>query len=280
VIAAQETPVSPRTHHLPAALVAVLATALLVAAPRLLDDRGRFGAVLLLQLALVGGWVLGVGGGRTAGVSPAGTGTAVIGVAAAVGADLALELPHRPALGGLLAVLGPALLALVLDQMLRRSRRDMVAGLAGGVLLVCAVTSLAVLLLLARSGAAAEVGVSAVLAVGAALVVGHVVDLVLPRPQLAPDVPRGLTGLLLGVVAAVVVSYVRRGAGDLVDGLSTAIFGAVLGAVAALVALAGSYLAAEAGPAAGRRAAALPVVQALLPFAACAPIALALQTAL
>jgi hypothetical protein len=276
VIAAQETPVSPRTHHLPAALVVVVVTALLVVAAQLLDDRGRLGAVLLLQLALVGAWVLGVGGGRAAGTAPAGTGTVVIGVAAAVGADLALELPRRPGLGGLLAVLGPALLAVVLDQMLRRSRRDLVAGLAGGVLLVCAVSALAVLLLL---GSAAE-GVSAVLAVGTALVVGHVADLLLPRPQLAPDVPRGLLGLLLAVVAAVAVSYVRAGAGDLVDGLSAVVFGAVLGVVAALVALAGSYLAVEAGPVAGRRAAALPVVQALLPFAACAPIALALQTAL
>ena len=34
----------------------------------------------------------------------------------------------------------------------------------------------------------------ALLAVGAALVVGHLVDLVLPRPQLAPGVPRGLLG--------------------------------------------------------------------------------------
>ena len=268
---------SPRTHHLPAALVAVVATALLVAAPQLLGDRGRVGAVLLLQLALVGAWVVGVGGGRTPGVAPAGIGTAVIGVAAAAGADLALELPRRPGLGGLLAVLGPALLVVVLDQMLRRSREDLVAALAGGVLLVCAVSALAVLLLLGGSDGA---GVSAVLAIGAALVVGHLVDLLLPRPQLAPDVPRGLVGLLLAIVAAVAVCYVRAGAGGLVDGVSAVLSGAVLGAVAALVALAGSYLAAEAGPAGGRRTAALPVVQALLPFAACAPIALALTTAL
>ncbi|WP_448626689.1 hypothetical protein [Geodermatophilus sp. URMC 64] len=268
-----EAAVSPRTHHLPAAALAAVSVALLIAAPELAGDTGLLGAVALVQLAFVAAWAVATGTGGA-------LGTAIVGVLAAAGADAALVLPDRPRLGGLLAVLGPAFLVVVLAQMFRRRREDMVAALSGGVLLVCAVSSLAVLLLLGRSEPAG-LATSALLAVGAALVVGHLVDLVLPRPQLAPEVPRGLVGLLLAVAAGAAVGFARRGTGDLVDSVSAVTFGAVLGAVAALVAVAASYVAAETDPDGGRgRAAALWVVQALLPIAACAPVALGLQTAL
>jgi hypothetical protein len=265
-----EAPASPRAHHLPAALTVLVAVALLGAGPELLGDSGRLIAVGVLQLALVGSWVVGTVPGGAAG-------TALIGVAAAVGADLAMELPTRPTLGGLLAAIGPAFLALVLNQMLRRQRGEVVAALSGGVLLVCAVSALSTALLVGRPDPGT--GLMALLAVGAALLAGHVVDLVLPWPRLAPGVPRGLLGLVLAVVVAAAAAFVGRGAGGLVGGLSAVTFGALLGAVAALVAVAGSYVTAEA-EATGRRALALAVAQGLLPIAACAPVALALQTAL
>jgi hypothetical protein len=261
-----------RAHHLPAAGLVVVAVAVLVGGVELDGDAALPVAVLLVQLALVAGWVLATG---------AGVGTAIIGVAAAAGSVAALELPDRPHLGGLLAVLGPAFLAVVLDQMLRRHRQDMVAVLAVGVLLVTAVSALAVLLLLERSSPAEGLATSALLVVGAALVVGHLVDLVLPRPALAPDVPRGLIGLVLAVVAGAGTAVVRRGTGGLEGPLSAVTFGAVLGTVAALVAVACSFVVVEtdAWPGRGRRIG-LSLVQALLPIAACAPVALALQTAL
>jgi len=269
-----ESELTPRMHHLPAAGLAAVAVALPIAGAELAGNAGRLGAVLLLQLALVGSWVLATGVGGA-------LGTAVVGVLASVGADLALELPDRPRLGGLLVVLGPAFLVVVLNQMFRRNRQDMVAALSSGVLLVCAVSSLAALLLVGRSESSAGLATSALLVVGAAVIVGHLVDLVLPRPQLAPGVPRGLVGLVLAVTAGTAVGFARRGHGDLVDSLSAAIFGAVLGTVAALVAVAASYVAVETDPGDGRgRAPALWVVQAVLPIAACAPVALALQTAL
>jgi hypothetical protein len=60
------------------------------------------------------------------------------------------------------------------------------------------------------------------------------------------------------------------------------LFGAALGVVAALAALAASYLSVEspAGTAGPARVRGLPVVQAVLPLAVCAPIALALRTVL
>ncbi|MGY1605487.1 hypothetical protein [Geodermatophilus sp. SYSU D00815] len=234
---------APRAHHLPAALLAAVAVALVVGGAALAGDAGRLGAVLVLQALLVGAWVVATG---------AGAGTAGIGLAAAAGTVAALEVPERPGLGGLLAVLGPAFLVVVLGQMLRRDRHDVVAGLASGVLLVCAVAALAVLLLIGRPGASEGLLRSALLVIGAALVVGHLVDLVLPHPRLAPEVPRGLVALVLAVGAAVAVAVVRRADGGLADTVSAGTFGAVLGAVAALVAVAASYVAAEVGAGGGR----------------------------
>ena len=267
---ALETDLPARAHHLPAAAVVVVVTGLLAGLPQVLDDSGRLVAVLLAQLALVAAWVSATG-------IRGFVGSLGIGGAAAIAADLLLTLPDRPSLDGLLVVLGSAFLVVVVHQMLRPApRRYLVASLSGVVMLVCAVCALAVLLLLdaARSGPL----VTAVLAVGAALLVGHLVDVVLPHPRLADGVPRGLLGLLLSVLAAVAVVVWRQGADDLESVLSASTAGAVLGAVAALMAVGGSYVVAERP----QRGWALPVVQAVLPFAAAAPIAwsLVLQSSL
>jgi hypothetical protein len=268
-----------RMHHLPAAGVAVVAVALLVALPAFLGDLGRLAAVLVLQLGLVLAWVLVTGIQGFAG-------SLAVGAAAAVVADLVLALPERPTLGALLVVFGVGFLAAVLQQMVRRPRHDLVASLAGAAFLLAVIGALAALLLLGRTSTGHGRALVALLAVGAALVVGHLVDLVLPRPQLAPDVPRGLLGLVLAVVAAAAVAFLGRAAGDLVDGMAAVIYGAVLGGVAALMALAASYLVVEAGEDAapdGEQSVppwALSVVQAALPLAACGPVALALQAVL
>ena len=283
---ALDSPVQPRGHHLPAAGAAVLAAALLVGLPYPLGDGGRLAAVLVLQLALVLAWVL------TTGIESF-SGSLAIGAAAAAASDLVIMLPARAHLDGLLAVLAVGFLAGVLQQMLRRPRPAVVASLAGGVLLLCAVCAMSVLLLAGRSSLdGPALSTAAVLAIGAALVVQHLADLVLPRPQLAEQVPRGLAGLLLAVLAGAGVAY-AQGGGDLVGTgalpgrVAILVYGAVLGGGVALAGLAASFYAvvgpAVEGPAeAGDppRSWALPVVQAVLPFAVCAPVALALQTVL
>ena len=143
--------------------------------------------------------------------------------------------------------------------------------------LLCSVCALAVLLTLGRLEGGERALGTAVLAVGAALLVGHLVDLVLPRPQLAAGVPRGLLALVLAVAAAVGVALLRQDGGTPTDTLAAAARGAALGGVAALMAVGASYVVAERG----RTGWALPVVQAVLPLAAAAPVAyaLALQSA-
>jgi hypothetical protein len=133
--------------------------------------------------------------------------------------------------------------------------------------------------------------VVALLAVGAALVVGHLVDLVLPRPRLTAEVPRGLAALLLAVLAGAVVAFLGRGAGNALDAVAAVVYGAVLGMVASLMALAASYVVvaahgedapADDGTGGEPRflAWALPLMQVVLPLAACSPVALAMQTVL
>jgi ABC-type Mn2+/Zn2+ transport system permease subunit len=148
------------------------------------------------------------------------------------------------------------------------------------VLLLCAVCALALVLRELGGAEGARLAASSLLALGAAVVVAHLVDLVLPRPQVAYGVPRGLLGLVAAVLAAAAVTWLRRRPEDLFDTLGAAIYGGVVGAVAVLVSLAASYVVVQAhrsvpGPRGSARWA-LPVIQALLPVAACAPLALAL----
>ena len=190
----------------------------------------------------------------------------------------------------LLVVFGVGFLATVLQQMFRSPRTDLVASLAGTVLLLCAVGSLAALLLLGRAPGGHGRALVALLVVGVALVVGHLVDLVLPRPALAAGVPRGLLGLVVSVLAGALVGFLGRDVGGAAGAAHALIGGAVLAGATAMVALVASYIAVEAtaadedGPAPHVDASlspwALSVVQAVLPLAACAPMALALQTVL
>jgi hypothetical protein len=276
---ALESALPARSHHLPAAGCAAGAVALLVVLPELLGDLGRLAAVIVLQLGLVLVWVLVTGIQGFAG-------SLTVGAAAAVAADLVLVLPGRPAMGGLLAVFGVGFLAAVLQQMLRRPRNDLVASLAGASLLLAVTGALATLLLLGRTEAGHGRALIALLAVGAALVVGHLVDLVLPRPQLADGVPCGLLGMVLAVAAGAAVAFLGRDVSGTVDALAAVIYGAVLGGVAALVSLVGSYIVVEAAatePPEGEQPPpgwALSLIQGVLPLAACGPVALALQSVL
>ena len=278
--AAPTSRLTDREHHLPAAVCAALAVALLVGLPEVLDQTGRLAAVLVLQLGLVLCWVLVTGIQGFAG-------SLAVGAGAAVAADLALVLPEEPELGALLAVFGLGFLAVVLQQMLRRPRHDLVGSLSGAVLVLVAVASLAALLLLGRSDAGSERALVALVAVGTVLVVGHLVDLVLPRPQLADGVPRGLVSLVVAVLAGTAAAFLAARTGEALDAQRSVVHGVVIGGVTALAALVASYVVVETtaeqdeGTEDQRSSPwVLPVIQVALPIAACAPVALALQSVL
>ena len=260
-----------RVGLLSTAAVAVGATALLAVLDAAAGGVGRLLAVAVLQAALILAWVPATG-------IPARAGGPALGLAAAAGADLLLVVPERPEIGSLLAVPGLGLLAAVLHQMLRHApRRDVVGSLAGVLLLVCAVTALAVVLLLPAAGDEAT-GTTSLLVVGTTLLVGCLVDLVLPRPPVAAGVPRGVPALVLSVLAGAAVAVVRSGADDVTTVIGALLAGLALGAVTALVGLAAGYVVTGARV----RAWAAPLLQAVLPVAAAAPVAfsLVLQNAL
>lgn len=261
-----EEELSPRAHHLPAAGAVVVTTALLVWLPATWGRTGLLVAVGVVQLGLVAAWVVATG-------IRGFLGSLALGTAAAAGTDAALLLPERARLDGLVVVLGLVFLAAVVHQMIRPApRRYLVASLAGVVLLVSAVCALGVLLTVGRLDDGPRLVTTAVLVVGGSLLVGHLVDVVLPRPQIAYGVPRGLVGLVLAVAAGIAVAVLREGAAGLLDALTAVTVGTVLGAVAALTGLGASYVVAERA----QRGWALPVVQAVLPLAAAAPAAYAL----
>lgn len=278
---------SPRVHHLQPAALTVLAVLLVAGLPELLGSRGRLAAVLVLQLGLVLSWVVMTGVQGFAG-------SLAVGAAAAVAADLVLVLPADPDLGGLLPVLGIGFLAAVVQQMFRRPRAELVASLAGSVLLLTAVGALAAMLLLGRTVEGEAPALVALFAVGVALLVGHLVDAVLPRPYLAAGVPRGPLGLLLSLAAGASVVYAGRDVADTAGALPALVLGAALAGVTAMVALVASCVVVEAStsddvghglhvvPDADPSLSpwALSVVQVVLPFAAFAPVALALQVVL
>ena len=269
-----EADVSRLVHHLPAAVLTALAVAALVVLPEVAGDAGRLAAVAGLQALLVIAWSFATARREL-------VGALLFGAVAAVAADLVMVVPDRPTVGGLLVVLGIGVPAAVLRQMFRRSPREaLVASLAGSVLLLSALCALAVLLRELGGAEGARLAASSLMAVGAAVIAAHLVDLVLPRPQIAYGVPRGLLALVVAVLAAAAVTWFRRRPEDLFDTLGAAIYGGIVGAVAVLVSLAASYIVVQADRSArdprrrGRWA--LPVIQALLPVAACAPLALAL----
>jgi hypothetical protein len=105
-----------------------------------------------------------------------------------------------------------------------------------------------------------------------------------------PEVPRGLLALALAVAAGAAAGYLGRSGIGLSGTLLPVLAGAAIGAVAALVGLAASYVVVEAArgddlrgaddaPPALRRWA-LPVLQVAAPLAACGPVAFALLLAL
>jgi len=254
---------APLRHHAPAGGLAAVATAALVLAPRQFGPTGLLITVALLQIGLIAAW------------SPAsGTrgyvGSLVIGAGASVTADTVVAVQAEPDLGPLAAVLAVSFLAAMLHQLARSEpRRLATASLAGISMLAVTLIALSAFLLVYRVTDGSAVYVAIVVAIGGAVVVGHLVDLLLPRPRITPEVPRGLTALLISVGTGVAAAVTLSDPDGLIGSLGAAIVGAILGLVAALLAVAASFIAAE------RRQLnwSLPWLQAMLPLAGAAPIA-------
>ena len=240
----------------------------------------------LLVLAALGGqaWLLvGVGAlqvGLVLGVlallqAPGAAGLVVLALAAAAAGD-ALVLVGDGDLDGLAGVAGACLVAALLHQLLRRERARVIESLADGLLAVVLVLCAACLLALHALDTGGALLRVAVAAAAAALLVGRLGDRLVGRPALTPQASRGWPGLVLAGAAATAAAAAVASADGEVGVARAVLVGLAVAATAATGDLAVDLAACDLRPVRkdARRAAALPGVAALLPWAAVGPVAL------
>lgn len=235
-------------------------------------------AVAAVQALFALSWVFGTS-------MPGRRGAVIIAVAASGAADAVTSVWPDGRLGPLLPVLGLAVPAMFVHQLLRGAARvQVVSSLAAVAMLVLCEVSLAALLQL-RHEFGTEVGgkvASAVAAVlGGALVIGCLVDLLLPAPRFDAAVPRGLLGLVAATGLGGSLGYLLlKDVGQFGAGRG-GFTGAALGALTGLLAIAAAFVlhtTPEPFSAFGRRM--RPAIGALLPVAVVAPAAFLLCLAI
>ena len=224
--------------------------------------------VLVLQVALVLA-LLGVL------AAPAAAGAAVVAVTAAVVAD-ALVLVDDGAVDRVAGVLGLSLVAALLHQLVRRSRNRVTESLADTMLAVVVAGGASCLLAVAVLDGGLEVLLVGLYAAASVVLVGRLVDLVLPRPVLTTGATRGWPGLVAGVLAGVGTAAVSGSYAAGVSPAAAALLGLAAAVTVATADLALDLAAAELRPGRrdARRATALRPAAALLPFAALGPVVL------
>jgi hypothetical protein len=202
-----------------------------------------------------------------------GGGAFVIVVVASGVMDALMGSESAPDIGRGAGVLGVTVVVGLLFQLARKPRVEVTVSFAGIVsaatLSLCAAAYVA---LRVETGGD-EAVVAALLGVGAALAAGRLVDLLLPRPPAVPGSRRGVTGVVVGLGAAVLVGWAYGSHGQAI-GSDTAIRLALVTAVLAVVAdLAVDSVLAVAPPADSRARSAVPPLGFLLPVVVAAPAA-------
>ena len=236
-------------------------------------------AVAVVQLVLALSWVFGT-------QVPGRKGAIVLAALASAGADVAVSVWPHAKLGPLLAVLGLAVPVMFVHQLTRGAARVQVvssmSAVAALVLGEVAVTALLQLRHEFGGGAlGGRVAAMAAAALAGAVVVGCLVDLVLPAPRFDPEVPRGLLGLVAAAGLGAAIGYLAlHDQADFVGGRS-AFIGAALGALAGLIAVATAFvLHSTVPPSAGFGRRLRPLLGAVVPLAVLAPVAFLLCLAI
>jgi hypothetical protein len=235
-------------------------------------------AVAATQAVFAFAWVFGT-------VMPGRKGALLIAVAAATAADVVTSVWPRDRLDPLLPVLALAIPAMFVHQLLRGAARvQVVASLSATAMLVFGEVAPAALLQL-RHEFGTKVGgtvtAAAVAAIAGALVIGCLVDMLLPAPRFDPSVGRGLLALIASAgLGGSLGNLTLRDEAQF--GVRSGTFvGGSLGALAGLMALAcGFVLATTPPPPTGLARRMRPVVGAALPIVVLAPVAFLLCLAI
>ena len=157
--------------------------------------------------------------------------TAGVALVAGLIADYVAVSTGTPALLPLFAVaLGAAAVVVAGQFALRVDRLRVRDSLGTTVLIVTGVVMFAALIALTRKPVGTQAVVVVLTAVAVSLVVARLLDAVVPRPRIAPQVARGATGIIVG---AMLGTLVAAGLGSVLVLPFTPAKGAVLGLIAA-----------------------------------------------
>jgi hypothetical protein len=212
-----------------------------------------------------------------AGAMPGRLGAIVIGAGTAAATDFAvLHWPHS-ALPPMLGILGLAVPVMFAHQLIRGVvRARVVESLSGIALIIAAVVALPALVQLRHEAGGGHMVAATALAGGVAVAVGLLFDLVWSRPRFDPEVPRGLTGVVIGTVAgAAIGAYLLRDQPQFTTAQAV-LYCAGIAAVSALVGVATSlvgYSSPTNGPVPDVARLLRPVAVALLPLMLVTPAA-------
>ena len=192
------------------------------------DSRTPYAIVLFgVQLLYLLAWTMAMR-------PPAAGATAGISVAVALTADYLAVTSADAGLRPLFAVAAGGSVAALIAQLFRSADRARVTDSWRTTLyIVLGVVAYAVPIVLTRQTVGTQTVVVCAAAAGVALLVARLTDAVLPKPRIAPQVPRGATGVVLGAMLGTIAAAAL---GSVLVAPFTPGKGALIGLIAAVVA--------------------------------------------
>lgn len=176
-------------------------------------DHRAFGLVVFsVQVLFVVVWAV-------AAQPPAPRVVGFVGLVVAGGADLAAIFVRPVSLAPMAYITAGGFVVAVIGQLLRPAGRVRVTeSLGSSLMVVLGVVAYATLIVQSRVPLGTQVISACVIGTGVALLVAHATDAVAPLLRVAPQVPRGGFGVILGAMAGTAGAGL---AGALLEGLST-----------------------------------------------------------
>ncbi|GAB1643361.1 hypothetical protein [Krasilnikovia sp. MM14-A1259] len=205
------------------------------------DARVPYAIVIFgVQLLFVLAWTMAIR-------PPASAAVGVICAVVAGVADYAAVTTDEPALGPMWLAMSGGLVAAVIAQLLSRAGWQRVKDSLGPTLMIMAgVVAYSTLLVLTRKPIGTQTVLVCLAAAGVALVVARATDAGYAKPRLAPQVPRGAAGIVLGAMLGTLAAAALGSVLVLpFDPAKGAVLGLITAAFAVLVDLAVNY--SEAG---------------------------------
>jgi hypothetical protein len=192
------------------------------------DYRWPYAVVLFgVQLLYLLAWIMALH-------PPAKRATAGISGVVAVVADYAAITSDRAGLAPLFWIALAGFVAALIGQLFRSEDRGRITdSWRSTLVIVLGVVAYAIPIVLTRQSVGTQTVMVAAAAAGVALVIARLTDAVFPKPRIAPQVPRGATGVVLG---AMLGTLAAAALGSVLVLPFTPAKGAVIGLIAAVVA--------------------------------------------